>query len=574
MKRFLSYLRPYRRMLAAGILLTAVGTLCELLLPTIMSNILNNGIYLSDMHSILRNCGEMLAVSLLGLGAAVGGFYCSSRVVSEYCADLRTAIFQTVNTMSFEEMSRIGTSALLTRSTHDTGTLGWVASMLSGSLVSIPVLFLGGVILAMRRDVVLSLVMLIFLPAVFLVVLQAAKKVASLWETSDKYTDRQNDVMRERLHGIRVIRAFNREPHEQERIDEATHAMAENIITANLRMGIVGPLAMGLMNVSAVLILYLGGYRMEHGLSPVSGGDIFALVQYVALVLNGTVMAAFAITMYPHAKVAAKRMGEVLDAEKMAESTGEDVVILSGDIRFDHVSFRYEGADRSAVSDISLHILPGQKISVIGGTGSGKSTLVQLLMGFRAPSEGKIFFDGKVMEALGARRVRQNVSCVLQRSAIYAGTIRDNIRMGRPEATEEEIRAAAEIAQLSDFIATLPEGLDHELEQAGKNLSGGQKQRIGIARAVLKDAPVFLFDDSFSALDFMTEARLRSALNARAAGKTQIVITQRVSSAMNSDCIFVMNDGVLADSGTHGELLERCEIYREIYLSQTGGERR
>ena len=573
MKKIFAYLKPYRGGLLLGMLLMAISTVCELLLPDIMSDILNTGVYNADLSYIFRCCAKMLAVALVSLGSVLGGWYISSKVVAGFCADLRQGVFRKVNTMRFEDISRMGSSALLTRSTHDVGTLSWVASMLSGSIITIPVLFIGGVVLALGKDAVLSLVLLLFIPLVFAAVVRIGKKIEPLWETSDKYMDKQNDIVRERLHGIRVIRAFNSEPREHKRIEDATQVMAENIIRANVSMGVISPLSIALMNMAVVLIVYLGGFRMERGISSASGGDIFAVIQYITLIMNGVVMAAFSIVMYPHAKVAAKRIGEVLDVESPAVPE-EEALHFSGDIRLENLSFGYEGAAENAVSDISLHIRPGQQVAVIGGTGSGKSTLVQLLMGFRRPSAGHIFFDGRDSVSISPKTIRENISCVLQKAAIYSGSIRKNIAMGRPGATDEELLAAAEIAQMGDYLASLPEGLDHELTQSGKNLSGGQKQRICIARAVLKNAPIYIFDDSFSALDFLTEARLRKALSERTAGKTRIVITQRVSSAMSCDCIFVMDKGCLVDAGSHQELLERCKIYQEIYVSQTGGERR
>lgn len=573
MKNIFAYLKPYRGGLLLGMLLMAISTVCELLLPDIMSDILNTGVYNGDLNYIFRCCAKMLAVALISLGSVLGGWYISSKVVAGFCADLRQGVFRKVNTMRFEDISRMGSSALLTRSTHDVGTLSWVASMLSGSVITIPVLFIGGVVLALGKDAVLSLVLLLFIPLVFAAVVRIGKKIEPLWETSDKYMDKQNDIVRERLHGIRVIRAFNSEPREHKRIEDATQVMAENIIRANVSMGVISPLSIALMNMAVVLIVYLGGFRMERGFSSASGGDIFAVIQYITLIMNGVVMAAFSIVMYPHAKVAAKRIGEVLEVETPAEPEEEELH-FSGDIRLENLSFGYEGAAENAVSEISLHIRPGQQVAVIGGTGSGKSTLVQLLMGFRRPSAGHIYFDGRDSTSISPKTIRENISCVLQKAAIYSGSIRKNIAMGRPGATDEELLAAAEIAQMRDYLASLPEGLDHELAQSGKNLSGGQKQRICIARAVVKNAPIYIFDDSFSALDFLTEARLRKALSERTAGKTRIVITQRVSSAMSCDCIFVMDKGCLVDAGSHQELLERCKIYQEIYVSQTGGERR
>lgn len=572
MKKIIPFLKPYRAQLLLAVLLSAASTLCELLLPTIMSDILDKGVYLADLSYILRCCGRMLIVALISLGTVLGGAYLSAQVVAGFCTDLRETVFNRVNNMSFEEFSSIGTSALLSRATHDIGNLSWVASMLSGSVVTIPVLFLGGVLLAMRKDTVLALIMLVFVPVVFVIVTVIGRKIEPLWVISDSYVDKQNDIVRERLHGIRVIRAFNSEPREHKRIDEATHVMADNIIHANVSMGLVSPLTIALMNMAAVLIVWIGGWRMENGLSGVSGGDIFAIVQYVALTMNGVVMAAFMIVMLPHAKVAAGRIGVVLDSEGIADPNPEEALELKGDIEFKHVSFCYDGASVPAVEDVSLHIRAGEKVAVIGGTGSGKSTLVQLLMSFRLPTSGKIYFDGRDAATINRKTIRDNMSCVLQRPAIYSGSIRRNIEMGRPGASEAEIEEAGGIAQMADYVDSLPDGLEHMLEQSGKNLSGGQKQRICIARAILKNAPIFIFDDSFSALDFMTEARLRARLGEKIQGRTQIVITQRISSAMSSDCIFVMDGGRLVDAGRHEELLERCRIYREIYVSQTGGE--
>ena len=572
MKKIIPFLKPYRAQLLLAVLLSAASTLCELLLPTIMSDILDKGVYLADLSYILRCCGRMLIVALISLGTVLGGAYLSAQVVAGFCTDLRETVFNRVNNMSFEEFSSIGTSALLSRATHDIGNLSWVASMLSGSVVTIPVLFLGGVLLAMRKDTVLALIMLVFVPVVFVIVTVIGRKIEPLWVISDSYVDKQNDIVRERLHGIRVIRAFNSEPREHKRIDEATHVMADNIIHANVSMGLVSPLTIALMNMAAVLIVWIGGWRMENGLSGVSGGDIFAIVQYVALTMNGVVMAAFMIVMLPHAKVAAGRIGVVLNSENIADPNPEEALELKGDIEFKHVSFCYDGASVPAVEDVSLHIRAGEKVAVIGGTGSGKSTLVQLLMSFRLPTSGKIYFDGRDAATINRKTIRDNMSCVLQRPAIYSGSIRRNIEMGRPGASEAEIEEAVGIAQMADYVDSLPDGLEHMLEQSGKNLSGGQKQRICIARAILKNAPIFIFDDSFSALDFMTEARLRARLGEKIQGRTQIVITQRISSAMSSDCIFVMDGGRLVDAGRHEELLERCRIYREIYVSQTGGE--
>ncbi len=570
MKRILKYLKPYLGKLLLAALMISLSTFCDLLLPTLMSDILNNGIKNRDFDFILLRCAEMLAVAAVSLGGILIGTKLSSGVVAAFCADLRADVFRKVNTLSFEEFGALGTAALVTRATHDVETVSWIASMLAGTVATIPMLFFGGVVLSMRKDVVLSLILLAFIPVILLTVFLIGRRVLPLWEKSDLYIDKQNGIMRERLRGIRVIRAFNSEAREHGRIADATHVMAENIIKSNVTMGIITPVAMLLLNISVVLIVYFGGVRMVSGASSVSAGDIFAIIQYVTMVMNGVIMGSFAIVMYPHAQVASKRLGQVFDAKGMGDSKVGKIAEPTGEITFEDVSFSYGGTE-DAVSHVSLTIHKGQKVAVIGGTGSGKSTLISLLLGFRMPTKGRVLLDGLSTQELSKHTLRKAVSSVLQGAAIYSGTIGENIRMGKPEATQVEVEKAAQIAQIADFVASCEGGYDYEIKQAGKNLSGGQKQRLSIARAIVKDAPIYVFDDSFSALDFLTEKNLRTALNQKIAGRTQIVVTQRITSAMSADCIFVMDQGQLVDAGTHEELLARCRIYQEIFASQTGG---
>lgn len=570
MKEMLRYLRPYWKGILGSMAAIAVGTVCDLLLPTLMSQILDRGVSLKDFDYVVKCCVQMLIVALVGLGAVLIGSRISCNVVAGFCADVRAVVFRKVNQMSFEEFGKLGTAALVTRATHDVETVSWVAAEMTGTILTVPVLFFGGVILSLTKDVTLSLTLLAFVPVILAVVIIIGRRIVPLWEKSDEYIDIQNALMRERLRGIRVIRAFNAEKKAHEKIADATHVMAENIIKGNVAMGLITPLAMLLLNIATVLMVYLGGYRMELG-GDLTGGDLFAIVQYVSLISGGLIMGAFAIIMFPRAQVAAKRIGQVLESEGMADPVARQDLQFTGEIFLDHVSFSYEGAAEPALKDISLHISRGKKVAVIGGTGSGKSTLVSVLMGFRMPTEGTVCFDRMPTTQLSRHTMRQNISCVLQNATIYSGTIRENVSMGRPTATEEELLEALQIAQAEEFVAGFADGIDHEIKQSGKNLSGGQKQRLSIARAVLKNAPIYIFDDSFSALDFLTEANLRKALAEKIQGKTQIIITQRVSSAMHANRIFVMDKGYLVDAGTHGELLERCQVYQEIYESQTGG---
>ncbi|MBO4914730.1 MAG: ABC transporter ATP-binding protein, partial [Oscillospiraceae bacterium] len=365
-------------------------------------------------------------------------------------------------------------------------------------------------------------------------------------------------------------RAFDRELRSHERITEATRTMADNIIRAHVRMELIDPIAAFALNTAALLVVYLGGVRMERG-AGLSAGDVFAVIQYINIILGAIVSVSYDIVMLPHIRVAARRLNQVIESTGVEDDRGAEGLTFTGAVDIDHVSFTYPGSSLPALSDVDLHIAAGEWVSVIGGTGSGKTTLAELMLALRAPTEGSVRFDGRDAAELSPKDVRANLSCSLQKSMLYAGTVAENLRMGKPDATDDELWAALELAQIADFLREKPEGLDFRLEQAGTNISGGQKQRLAIARAILKDAPIYIFDDSFSALDFLTEAKVRKALNEKLNGRTRIVITQRVVSAMHSDRIFVLADGALVGAGTHAELLESCPVYREIYLSQTGG---
>ena len=570
MKEIFCYLKPYRKGLFAAALAMAVSTVCNLLLPTIMSDILNNGVYGGDYPYIVRCCVIMLVVALLGLGSVLLGSWLSCNVVASFCADLRGTVFRKVNAMSFEEFGALGTAALATRCSHDVDTLSWIAAEMTGPMVTIPVMFLGGTVLALRKDLLLSAVMLAFIPVILAMVLLLGKKIRPLWDKTDAYFDKVNELTRQRIRGIRVIRAFNAEGTEHRKMADTIGTMSDMIVKSNVTMDAVVPITTFLLNTAAVLIVYLGGWELERK-SGLTGGDIFAIVQYTALVANSVIMGSFAIVMFPHVRVAADRIGQVLHSIGMDDPEPPTGKKLSGQITFDNVTFRYAGAEEPALRNISFSVAPGETVAVIGGTGAGKSTLVSLLLGFRMPTGGAVRLDGIPTEKLSRRDLRDNISCALQNGAVYSGTLRENIRMGRLDASDEKIMEALETAQAMEFVRRFPEGLDHVIRQSGKNLSGGQKQRLSIARAILKEAPVYIFDDSFSALDFLTEQAIRSALNRRLAGKTQIIITQRVTSAMHCDRVLVMDGGELVDMGTHAELLDRCQVYRDIFASQTGG---
>ena len=553
----------------------AVSAVCDLLLPTLMSAVLDKGVYgaaeADTFGYILTTAAWMLGISLLSLASVAGGYWVVYHVVAGYTRDLRSALFSKIHTMTLSEVGRLGTSNLVTRITHDVGTLNWIVSSLCGGILIIPLMFLGGVVLCMRKDFQLSLIILCSVPLLIAGGLLMSKKIERLWEISDDYCDKQNDLVRERLRGVRVIRAFNREHFAHERITDATRVMADNIIRANVRMEIIDPAASFLLNVVVLLIVFVGGIRLERS-AGLTAGDIFAVIQYVNIILGAIISVSYDIVFLPHIRVAVRRLNQITGSEGLEEGRSAEGLTLSGEIDLEQAGFTYPGSSLPALSGLNLHIGAGEWVTVIGGTGSGKTTLAELLLAFRSPTEGTVRFDGRDAAELSPHDIRENISCALQKSMLYAGTVAENLRMGKPDATDEELWAALELAQIAEFLREKPEGLDFKLEQAGTNLSGGQKQRIAIARAILKDAPIYLFDDSFSALDFLTEAKVRRALNEKLAGKTRIVITQRIVSAMHSQRIFVLSEGALVGAGTHAELLASCPIYREIYLSQTGGD--
>lgn len=571
MKRIFSHLKPLWPLILGAALLMALSSLCQLLLPTLMSDVVDEGIYRQDFPAILSYCLQMLVIALISLGSSVLGVRLSSKAVAGFSASLRGTVFRKVMGMSHRAFGVMDTGALVTRSTQDIENVSWAASMLSSSIISIPAMFIGGVVFSFRVDPVLASIILCAVPLVFVIVTLIGRKVAPLWERSDAYIDRQNELMRQRLRGIRVIRAFRREPAEHQKIADATEVMADNIIRANVSMQSLDPIATFLLNTAAVILLYAASVRMESGISVATGGDVLALVQYIAYIMTGVLSASHAIVMLPHNAVACRRILQVMDLPDDEQEQGEDAA-LHGGIQIENLTFAFEKDSEPAVRDISMEIRPGKRIAIIGSTGSGKSTLITLLLGFRQGQQGRICFDGKDSRTLSGSSIRRQISCVLQKTAIYTGTIRENVAMGKPDATDEEVWRALDMAQLRNFVEGLPDKLDHQLELSGSNLSGGQRQRLAIARALIKDAPIYIFDDSFSALDFLTESRLRARLREELARKTQIIVTQRVTTAKNSDCIFVMEKGRVVDWGRHEELLPRCQVYREIYLSQTGGD--
>ncbi|MEG1711124.1 MAG: ABC transporter ATP-binding protein [Clostridia bacterium] len=565
-----SGLKKYKKDIIIACLLIGLASLCDLMLPTIMSEIIDNGINKNDMPYIYILGLIMLLIAALGMVCYIISAKRGARVVNGFGADLVNKVFCKVNTMNFDQFSVLGPSALLTRTTEDVQMLTETVYFFIRIIVALPLMFVGGIFLSFSKDVLLSIILFAFLPILVILILVIGKKMFVLYEKSDEYVDKQNQIMRERLSGIRVIRAFNRENTEHDRIVDATNIMADNIIKSNIRGGIINPISLLMLNVVIVIIVIVGGNRIiPHG--KFSGADVIAVIQYITLIMNSIMMFSWAILFLPHVKVKINRINQVMQIDTRVEHAKTDAH-FNGRIKTEHLSFKYDGSEEMAIKDINLDIKPGQTAAFIGGTGCGKTTVLQLLMGFYKPTEGKIYYDNYDFATLNAATIRDNVSCALQKSTVFSSTIKENIKMGKANATDEEVAIVAEIAEAASFIENLPEKYDYILEQEGSNLSGGQKQRIAIARAIIKEAGIYIFDDSFSALDFLTESRLRKKLNNYIKGKTQIVITQRISTGMNADIIYVFDQGKIIGNGTHKQLMKNCSVYQEIYRSQIGGD--
>ena len=568
MKDIWKRLKKYRLPLVSAFVMLVLSTVCSVTLPTLMTNIVDYGINAKDIDYVYRTCAIMAAVTAADVVLVVVAYKIGQEAVAAFCGDLRAEIFAKANAMPMDAFKKMGTGALITRSIEDVDRVGDVLNTLMSALSAIPFTMILGTVLAFRKDPVLALILFAFVPVILAVVVLVSRRLHPLWKLSDEYMDKQNALIRSRLSGIRVVRAFNRESAEQEKIDKATHIMAGNIINANIRAGLISPVCMLVLNLVTVLILYVGAFRITLEGSKLTVGGILAVIEYVGMIMSGIMTISFSISEIPRARVNCMRLGEVLSAESIPEATDTHLPPFKGAVSLKKVGYRYPGSEGSALSGVDMEIAAGEKVALIGGTGSGKSTLVRLLTGLSAPTEGELRFDGKPVSEISEQRIRDNVSCVLQKDTIFSGTIGENVAAGR-QVSDEEINAAIEDARLAEFVDEQKEKLAYPVTQRGGNLSGGQKQRLAIARAILKPAAIYIFDDSFSALDFMTESKLRARLAERLKGKTQIIVTQRVTTAMNCDKIYVFDAGTINASGTHSQLMESCGIYREIYLSQT-----
>lgn len=571
MIKILKNLNPYKWVVLAVVLLVFGQSMAELFLPTLMADIIDNGVVKGDIPYIWRIGGWMLLVSAIGAVAAVFASFYSSQAAMGLGRDLRQKVFKHVGQFSLQEFDEVGTASLITRTTNDITQVQQVVIMMLRMVISAPIMLVGGVIMAVSKDAQLSLVIIGAMPVLAVAILLILKYGMPLFQEVQKRLDGLNLVVRENLTGIRVIRAFNREPQEKERLQKTNRELADVSIKVNKVMAFLMPVMMLVMNMTVVAVIWFGGIRINNGAMQI--GDLMAFIQYVMMIMFALVMASFMFVMVPRAAVSAKRINEVLE---MKPAFADDGIAKAdrarGTLEFEDVTFYYPGAEEPALSNISFTAKPGEITALIGGTGSGKSTLVNLVPRFYDVKSGTIRVNRVDIREASQQEIRSKIGFVPQKSILFTGTIADNIRFGKQDATQAEMEHAASIAQATEFIDQIKGGYGAEIEQGGSNLSGGQKQRLSIARALIRKPDIYIFDDSFSALDFKTDAKLRRALKDETRNATVLLVAQRVSTVVDADRIIVLEKGKMVGMGTHEELLKSNEVYREIALSQLSEE--
>jgi ATP-binding cassette subfamily B protein len=572
MRALLAESKAFKSLIAAALLFNILGSLADLWMPNLMSDIINLGVLPGNIHYILHTGALMLGVCAVSIVCALATGFFSARFSAGLSQNLREKVFTKVTSFSLAEFDRFGTSSLITRTVNDIAQINNFASVILRIVVTAPIMSLGGLAMAYSKSASLSRVFLLALFVIGGVVTLVAKLSVPLSRRMQQKIDAVNRVMREKLTGVRVIRAFGTQAYERRRFDAANRDLTDNAIGMQRTVGLLFPVAMLTMNLTSVAIVWLGGIQASQG--GVLVGDIMALIQYVSMVLRSTLMLSGIFVMLPRASASAERIQEVLQTEPVVGDPlhGSMPQNPQGIVRFEDVSFFYPGAELAAVSHLSFTARPGQITAVVGGTGSGKTTLLNLTARLYDVSDGAVSIDGIDVRAYKQQSLRARIGYVPQKAVLFTGSVSDNIRYGREDATDGEIIRAAEISQADDFISAQPEGYSHSISQGGVNLSGGQKQRLAIARAVIRDPDIYLFDDSFSALDFQTDANLRRALAARTASATVIIVAQRISTVMGADQIVVMEDGRAVGIGTHKELMQNCSVYREIVSSQLSAE--
>ncbi|NQS76308.1 MAG: ABC transporter ATP-binding protein [Peptococcaceae bacterium] len=572
MLKLFRFLRPYCWGLFWVILILFAQSIAELYLPTLMAEVVDNGMMKGDTGYILEYGSYMLVVALASSFCAVAGSYLAARIGMGFGRDVRDNVFSRVESYSLHEFDRIGTASLITRTTNDIVQMQTLVIMGLRFMVFAPIMCVGGIIMAYSKDKQLTLILAVVLPVMMLLIAILATYIVPLFKAMQIKLDKVNLVLRENLTGIRVIRAFNRLSAENKRFETANRDLTDNAIRVNKIMALVQPVMMVFMNLTSVAIIWFGGIRIGRDMMQV--GDMMAFIQYAMQVMFSIIMVTVMFVMVPRAQASATRVNEVLDMEPGIVDPPQGLAGCGqgGTVEFRDVTFSYPGAELPVISNITFAANPGEVTAIIGGTGSGKSTLINLIPRFYDVDSGSVLVDGVDVRQVSQKDLRAKIGFVPQTPILFSGTVAENIRYGKIDATNEEISHAAEIAQASDFITGLKDGYESVIAQGGTNLSGGQKQRLAIARALVRRPGIYILDDSFSALDFKTDARLRAALRKETAASTVIIVAQRVGTVMDADRIIVLDEGRIAGMGRHRELLDSCLVYREIVSSQLSVE--
>ena len=567
MKRLFPFLKPYRLQLTIGPFFKLSEAVLELLIPTLMALLIDNGVNAGNRDYVIKMGILMLVIATCGVIFAYICQYSASIASQGFGTDVRNAMFKKIGTLSFTQLDKLGTPSLINRITGDVNQLQSAVAMLIRLVIRAPFLCVGGLIMAMTIDLKLSIIFMIVIPLFILVLFLVMFKAVPLYKSVQKKLDTLTLVLRENLSGVRVIRAFAGVKREKERFDDKNKDYADTAIRVGKIAALTNPVTTIIMNLAAIAVIYFGGIRVNTG--HLSQGEVIAFINYITQILNAMIVVANLVVLYTKAYASALRVGEVLETQP-AITYGEKSVGAKSEnaVEFKNVSLTYAGSKVPALDNINLTVRTGETLGVIGGTGSGKSTLVSLIPRFYDVTQGEILLNGIPMKEYSEDALRDTVAIVQQRAALFSGTVADNMRMAKADVTMEEMRKAADVAQATEFIDRLEDGFDTHVSQGGNNLSGGQKQRLTIARALVKNSPILILDDSASALDYATDANLRRAIKENTDSQSVIIVSQRVNSVKDADRIVVLDDGEIVGIGTHRELIKTCEIYKEICYSQ------
>ena len=563
-----TYLAPYKRPITAILALQLCSTIASLYLPSLNADIIDSGVVRGDTAFIIRVGGLMLGVSLVQIAGSIAAVYFGARTAMGFGRDVRSAVFRRVAEFSSREVAAFGAPSLITRNTNDVQQVQMLAMMSFTLMVMAPIMMIGGIIMAIRQDVGLSWLVVVAVPALAILLGSIIARMVPAYRTMQARIDEVNRVLREQATGIRVLRAFVREPFEEVRFSKANGELTDVSITVGRWIAAMFPVVILVLNLASIAVLWFGGLRVEAGDMQI--GSLTAFLTYLVQILMSVMMATFTLIMVPRASVSADRIGAVLNTESSVTPPIDGIKHIErrGQLQFNRVSYMYPGAHHPVLTDVTFNAHPGQTTAIIGSTGAGKTTLINLIPRLFDVTSGEVLVDGVDVRSLDAETLWSKIGLVPQTPYLFSGTVASNLRYGRPNATEEEMWAALEIAQARDFVAAMPGGLDAPITQGGTNVSGGQRQRLSIARALVREAEIYLFDDAFSALDLATEARLRRALRRATRDAAIVVVAQRVSTIKDADQIVVLEDGNVVGLGTHEQLLATCATYREIVESQ------